>query len=90
MFWFWLSRILLALVLLCILDLLHGIVGLLLTRFHYDKHPKLHRIGLRLLAMSDFFNKKYLHRRCQLDCDYDKCGNWNCSRYCKEKNRPSK
>jgi hypothetical protein len=86
----WIFRILFVIAFLMILDLLYGIVGLLLTRCRYDKHPKLHRFGLRLLAMSDFFNKRFLHRRCQLDCDNDKCGNWNCPRYCKEKNRPSK
>lgn len=77
----WIFRILFVFAWLIVLDMIHGAVGLILCRFSLDKHPKLHRIGLRCLAMCETFGKRRLPAVCQLDCKTEKCGNWTCPRY---------
>lgn len=77
----WIVRIIFVLAFLIVLDVLYGVAGLILSRFSLDKHPWLHRAGIRCLAMSEIFGKKIAPRRCQLDCGTAKCGNWTCSRY---------
>ena len=74
----WIGRIILALGFLSLLDFLHAVIGLLLSKFPYRKYPRLHRAGLRLMAMSPLTCNSALPRRCELCCGVDKCGNWSC------------
>lgn len=74
----WIARFFFCLGFITTLDLLYGLVGILLSKFPYRKHPRLHRVGLRLMAMSTFTCKDVLPRRCELCCGVDKCRNWTC------------
>ena len=62
-------------------DFLSLVFGLILTCFSYEKHPRLHRVGVRMLAKSGFVPDKVVSKRCQMPCDCTKCGNWNCPNY---------
>ena len=77
----WIFRFLFVLAFLDVMDVLYGVSGLILSRFSLADHPMLHKIGIRCLAMSVFFCKKFLPTRCRLDCQAAKCGNWTCPRY---------
>lgn len=83
----WLFRFLLVVLLLLATDITYGLLGILLSRFRYGKHPWLHRSGLRLLAMSELFGKRLLPGRCELCCSVDQCGNWTCEKYHKDPRR---
>lgn len=74
----WFFRIIFILGYLVILDLFIGLLGLLLSLFSLRRYPRLHRAGLRLLAMSDLLGRRALPRRCQLVCGVDKCRNKTC------------
>ena len=74
----WIGRIILVLGFLSLLDFLHAVIGLLLSKFPYRKYPRLHRAGLRLMAMSPLTCNSALPRSCQLCCGVDKCKNWSC------------
>lgn len=74
----WIARFIFALGVLTALDLLYGLFGFLLSLFPYRKYPRLHRAGLRLLAMSMLTCKEVLPIRCQLCCGLDVCKNKTC------------
>lgn len=74
----WIARLIFALGILSLLDFLHAVIGLLLSKFPYRMYPLLHRAGLRLMAMSSFTCKDVLPRRCEMCCGVDKCRNWTC------------
>lgn len=77
----WFVRFLFVLAWLVVLDMIYGAVGLILCRYDYVKYPRLHRIGLRCLAMCETFGKQRLPAVCHLDCPNTQCGNWTCPRY---------
>ena len=79
----WFLRIFFVLCYMVCYDALLGLVGLIFSRFRYADHPRLHRFGLRRLAMCLLFGSKFLPDACQLDCGSDKCGNWTCPYYSK-------
>lgn len=74
----WIGRLIFALGILSLLDFLHAVIGLLLSKFPYKKHPRLHRAGLRLMAMSVLTCNSALPRRCELCCGVDECKNKTC------------
>jgi len=77
----WIFRILFVVLWLILYDFILGVTGLLFSRFSYARHPRLHKFGLRRLAMSELFGKKFLPHRCELCCSTEKCGNWTCEKY---------
>lgn len=74
----WIARFVFVALIVVALDGLYALLGLLLSKFSYRRHPWLHRAGLRLMAMSSFTCKIVLPRRCELCCGVDKCRNWTC------------
>lgn len=74
----WIARIIFVILFLLSLDVLHGLVGLAISSFPLRRHPKLHRAGLRLMAMSTLFCGHVLPRRCELCCGVDEFRNWTC------------
>lgn len=74
----WIARLIFVFAFMVALDGLYALLGVLLSNFSYRKHPRLHRVGLRLMAMSTFTCKDVLPRRCELCCGVDKCRNWTC------------
>lgn len=74
----WIARLIFALGILSLLDFLYAVIGLLLIKFSYRKHPRLHRAGLRLMAMSLLTCNHALPRCCEMCCGVDECKNWSC------------
>lgn len=74
----WIARLLFAVLFLTFLDLLHALVGLLLSSFSYRKHPRLHHVGLYFLSGSFFTQRRVLPRRCEMVCGVDPCRCWLC------------
>lgn len=74
----WIARFVFVIFFAVALDGLYALLGLLLSKFSFRKHPLLHRVGLHFMAMSYFTCDKALPRRCELCCGVDKCRNWTC------------
>lgn len=42
---------------------------------------RLHRLGVRLLAMSRLFPSRCISCICRQNCESTNCGNWSCANY---------
>ena len=84
----WIARLIFVLGVLSLLDFLDAVIGLLLCKFSFRKHPRLHRVGLRLMAMSVLTCSSALPRCCELVCGVDDCGNWTCPGYQAQNKNP--
>lgn len=74
----WVARFIYCFLFILTIEGIYALIGLIFTGFSYRTHPRLHRIGLLLLAMSSFTCKRVVPRRCQMCCGVDRCRNRAC------------
>ena len=74
----WIARLVFVILFMIACDSLYALLGLLLSRFSYRRHPCLHSVGLFFLAISAFTYERVLPRRCEKCCGVDPCRCWTC------------